>query len=394
MDQLKEFWRLVLEVWNTGVGGVDIGKALVAILILAVFFLLRGLFTRLVIGRLNAIAKRTTNRLDDKMVDSLEAPVRLVPIVIGVFFASEYLAFEDIYADIADNVVKTLIAVCIFWGAYRLTIPMSFLLRRLERVFTHELVEWLVKAIHVAVIVVGAATILQIWGIQVGPIIAGAGLFGVAVALGAQDLFKNLIAGILILGEKRFRTGDWIRVEGTVEGTVESIGFRSTVVRRFDKAPVLVPNARLADTAVINFSGMTHRRIYWTIGVEYRTTIEQLRRIRDEIERYVVDSSDFADPEDVSTFVRIDRFSDSSIDIMLYCFTRTTDWGEWLKIKEGLALRIKEIVEGAGTGFAFPSQSLYVEQIPSERPEIFVPPSTGGSNMAGREGSSQTEEKR
>jgi len=394
VDQLKEFWRLVLEVWNTGVGGVDIGKALVAILILAVFFLLRGLFTRLVIGRLNAIAKRTTNRLDDKMVDSLEAPVRLVPIVIGVFFASEYLAFEDIYADIADNVVKTLIAVCIFWGAYRLTIPMSFLLRRLERVFTHELVEWLVKAIHVAVIVVGAATILQIWGIQVGPIIAGAGLFGVAVALGAQDLFKNLIAGILILGEKRFRTGDWIRVEGTVEGTVESIGFRSTVVRRFDKAPVLVPNARLADTAVINFSGMTHRRIYWTIGVEYRTTIEQLRRIRDEIERYVVDSSDFADPEDVSTFVRIDRFSDSSIDIMLYCFTRTTDWGEWLKIKEGLALRIKEIVEGAGTGFAFPSQSLYVEQIPSERPEIFVPPSTGGSNMAGREGSSQTEEKR
>jgi len=339
---------------------VDIGKALIAILILAVFFLLRGLFTRLVIGRLNAIAKRTTNRLDDKMVASLEAPVRLVPVVIGVFVASEYLAFEDIYAEIADSVVKTLIAICIFWGAYRLTIPLSFLLRRMERVFTHELVEWIVKAI------------------QVGPIIAGAGLFGVAVALGAQDLFKNLIAGILILGEKRFRIGDWIRVEGTVEGTVESIGFRSTVVRRFDKAPVLVPNAKLADTAVINFSGMTHRRIYWTIGLEYRTTIEQLRRIRDEIEGYVTDSPEFADPEEVSTFVRIDRFSDSSIDIMLYCFTRTTDWGEWLKIKESLALRIKEIVEGAGTGFAFPSQSLYVEHIPSERPEIFVPPGTSG----------------
>jgi len=378
VEQVKEFWRLVVEVWNTGIGGVDIGKALIAILILAVFFLLRGLFTRLVIGRLNAIAKRTTNRLDDKMVASLEAPVRLVPVVIGVFVASEYLAFEDIYAEIADNVVKTLIAVCIFWGAYRLTIPLSFLLRRLERVFTHELVEWIVKAIHVAVMVVGVATILQVWGIQVGPIIAGAGLFGVAVALGAQDLFKNLIAGILILGEKRFRIGDWIRVEGTVEGTVESIGFRSTVVRRFDKAPVLVPNAKLADTAVINFSGMTHRRIYWTIGLEYRTTIEQLRRIRDEIEGYVTDSPEFADPEEVSTFVRIDRFSDSSIDIMLYCFTRTTDWGEWLKIKESLALRIKEIVEGAGTGFAFPSQSLYVEHIPSERPEIFVPPGTSG----------------
>lgn len=380
MEQVREFWGLVLEVWNQGVGGIDIGKIFAAILILAAFFLLRGLFTRLVIGRLNAIAKKTTNRLDDKMVTSLEAPVRLIPIVIGVFVASEFLALEDVYAQIADNVVKTLIATCIFWGAYRLTIPMSFLLRRLERVFTHELVEWIVKAIHVAVIVVGAATILQIWGIQVGPIIAGAGLFGVAVALGAQDLFKNLIAGILILGEKRFRIGDWIRVEGTVEGTVESIGFRSTIVRRFDKAPVLVPNARLADTAVINFSGMTHRRIYWTIGLEYRTTIDQLRHIRDEIERYVTDSPDFADPTEVSTFVRIDRFSDSSIDVMLYCFTRTTDWGEWLEIKENLAFRIKEIVEGAGTGFAFPSQSLYLEQIPSERPEVFVPPGARGEN--------------
>tara|TARA_B110000027_G_C16113041_1_gene298736 strand:+ start:23 stop:781 length:759 start_codon:yes stop_codon:yes gene_type:complete len=245
---------------------------------------------------------------------------------------------------------------------------------RLEKVFTPELVEWLIKAIRIAVMLIGAATILQIWGIQVAPIIAGAGLFGVAVALGAQDLFKNLIAGMLILGEKRFRKGDWIRVEGVVEGTVENIGFRSTIIRRFDKAPVMVPNTNLSDTAVTNFSGMTHRRIYWKIGVEYRTTVDQLRQIRDEMEHYIVESPEFASPKDVSTFVRIDRFSDSSIDIMLYCFTKTTNWGEWLEIKEQLAFHIKQIVEGAGSGFAFPSQSLYIEAIPSERPELFVPP--------------------
>jgi MscS family membrane protein len=179
---------------------------------------------------------------------------------------------------------------------------------------------------------------------------------------------------MLILGEKRFRKGDWIRVEGVVEGTVENIGFRSTIIRRFDKAPVMVPNTNLSDTAVTNFSGMTHRRIYWKIGVEYRTTVDQLRQIRDEMEHYIVESPEFASPKDVSTFVRIDRFSDSSIDIMLYCFTKTTNWGEWLEIKEQLAFHIKQIVEGAGSGFAFPSQSLYIEAIPSERPELFVPP--------------------
>jgi MscS family membrane protein len=237
------------------------------------------------------------------------------------------------------------------------------------------MMDWLVKAIKIVIAFVGVAAVLEIWGIQVGPILAGLGLFGVAVALGAQDLFKNLIAGILIIAERRFNKGDWVRVDSVVEGTVEQIGFRSTMVRRFDKAPVFVPNTKLADNAVTNFSAMTHRRIYWHIGVEYSTTIEQLRTIRDNIETYVLSSDQFAHPPEVSTFVRIDKFSDSSIDIMLYCFTRTTDWGTWLEIKEQLAYHIKDVIESAGTGFAFPSTSLYVESLPGDAPEVFVPPS-------------------
>jgi MscS family membrane protein len=119
---------------------------------------------------------------------------------------------------------------------------------------------------------------------------------------------------------------------------------------------------------------MTHRRIYWMIGVEYRTTVEQLREIRDGIERYIVGNEDFAQPDEVSTFVRIDSFNDSSIDIMLYCFTKTTNWGEWLEIKEKLAYHIMDVVQKAGSSFAFPSQSLYVESLPDDRPEAFVPP--------------------
>jgi MscS family membrane protein len=142
-----------------------------------------------------------------------------------------------------------------------------------------------------------------------------------------------------------------------------------------------VPNAKLSDNAVTNFSAMTHRRIYWVVGVEYRTTVEQLREIRDGIEQYVLNSEDFAKPPEVATFVRIDKFSDSSIDIMLYCFTKTTVWGEWLAIKEELAYKIKQIVTEAGTSFAFPSRSIYVETLPTEQPEIFEPPSTAGPSV-------------
>ena len=374
MDDLIEFWALVVDVWKNDVAGTDMGRILAATAIFIGFLLVRKLFTQFILLWIKSVVKKTSTLLDDAAVSILEEPIRFIPVVLGVFFATQHLQLVGIYAEIADNAVRSLIAFTIFWGFVRVLRPISHLMTRLEKVFTPELVEWLIKAIRIAVMLIGAATILQIWGIQVAPIIAGAGLFGVAVALGAQDLFKNLIAGMLILGEKRFRKGDWIRVEGVVEGTVENIGFRSTIIRRFDKAPVMVPNTNLSDTAVTNFSGMTHRRIYWKIGVEYRTTVDQLRQIRDEMEHYIVESPEFASPKDVSTFVRIDRFSDSSIDIMLYCFTKTTNWGEWLEIKEQLAFHIKQIVEGAGSGFAFPSQSLYIEAIPSERPELFVPP--------------------
>ena len=118
-------------------------------------------------------------------------------------------------------------------------------------------------------------------------------MFGVAVALGAQDLFKNLISGILVLVEKRFKVGDWIIVENIIEGIVERIGFRSTVVRKFDKSIAIIPNFQFAENAVINISETTNWIISWVITLQYNTTVEQLKKIRDEIEKYITTHKDF-----------------------------------------------------------------------------------------------------
>jgi MscS family membrane protein len=384
MESLQRYWAVVVEVWSTGVLGVSLGRILVGVGIVLLCVLVRRLFIRVVSSRLRAWAKRSKTEIDDLAIVALEQPIGLIPVVFGLFLAAEFMQVSGTLALLVENVIKSLIIVIIFWGFYRLVDPLSFLLRNLERLFSPELVGWLLKAIKVSFIFVGGAAILETWGIQVAPLLAGLGIFGVAVALGAQDLFKNLIAGLLIIAERRFSAGEWIKVAGVVEGTVEKINFRSTRIRRFDQAPVHVPNSQLSDGAVTNFSRMTHRRIYWMIGVEYRTTVPQLRRIRDEIEDYVLTSSAFADPSEASTFVRIDSFSESSIDILLYCFTITTNWGEWLEIKESLAYRIKEIVEGAGSGFAFPSRALYVESLPGGGPEPFVPPEDPGTASASR----------
>lgn len=359
--------------------GVGIREILIAVGIFLVFLVVRRLFAKFFIGTLKRLARKTETQFDDQVIESVEAPMALIPIVLGIFFAAEYLMginpeLADPWEMLIARIIQSLITIIVFWSLFNVVEPLSHAMEKLERLLTRAMVEWLEKALKTIFIALGMGAVLEIWGIPVGPLVASLGLFGVAVALGAQDLFKNLIGGLSVLVEQRFHVGDWILVSGVVEGTVEHIGFRSTVVRRFDKAPVFVPNDILSNSAATNFSEMTHRRIYWKIGIEYRASVDQLRSIRQGIEDYVLENDAYADPKDVATFVRIDSFNDSSIDLMLYCFTLTTNWGEWLQIKEELAYRIKEIVEGAGSDFAFPSQSIYVESLPGDGPEVYIPP--------------------
>jgi MscS family membrane protein len=382
-ESLLKFWDIVKDVWTSGYLGLDLNALIPALGILLVALGLRGIFTRIIINRLVRFTGKTKNKLDDHIVEALEGPIRFVPVVIGVYFAIEIsgLAEKDGIDLFAEDVVRSLVVVNLFWGLYCLVNPLTFLMGRLEEVFSAEMVSFLLKVLKGIIISIGAATVLELWGIKVGPIIAGFGLVGVAVALGAQDLFKNLISGFLILAEKRFHVGDWVLVTGVVEGTVEKIGFRSTMIRRFDKAATIVPNAVFADKAVTNFSEMTHRRIYWKIGVEYSTSVAQLQEITGQIKQYLLGNSDFAQPDEATLFVVTDSFNSSSIDIMIYCFTRTTNWGEWLDIKQDFAHAIKQIVEGAGTGFAFPSMSIY-QGTEADQPEAYIPPSEASKKAA------------
>ena len=154
---------------------------------------------------------------------------------------------------------------------------------------------------------------------------------------------------------------------------MEQIGFRSTLIRRFDSTPVMVPNYKFAEQSVTNHTRSHHRRIRWLIGLEYRTSIDQLKRIRDAINLLIEKDKNFAKNVNTSYFVRVDSFSDSSIDMLVQAFTETNDWGEYLKIKEELAVKIIEIVEANDAAFAFPSQSIYLETFPNDKPEIFNP---------------------
>ena len=360
MEIFNNFKELFLSVWSKGIFGVDVFQILIGIGIFLVFLIFRGIISKVIIKRLESVAKKTSNKLDDTFVKSMEGPARFLPIVIGFFIASYYMSFSEDSRAIVDTINRTLITILIFWIMHQIIEPISYILSGLGKVLTRELIGWIIKSLKILIFILGLAAVLELWGIKIGPIIAGLGLFGVAVALGAQDLFKNLISGILVLVEKRFKIGDWILVEDIIEGIVEKIGFRSTVIRKFDKSIAIIPNFQFAENAVINISQTTNWIISWTINLQYESTVEQLKTIRNEIEDFIKKHEDYK--PDLGYAVRVDKFADSSIDMYIRCFTKTDDWDEWLAVKERLAISIKQIVEKNKASFAFPSQSIYVEK--------------------------------
>ena len=362
MEVLENFKDLFFDVWDKGVAGVNISEIVIALLIFLFFLFLRGIFSKFVIKRLENYVSKTTNNFDNSLVLSMEGPAKFFPIVLGFFVSTSYLTVEYQAAEFLETINRSLITILIFWTFHQIIGPLSVVIKSVGDLISRDLVNWIIKAIKVLIFILGVAAVLELWGIKIGPIIAGLGLFGVAVALGAQDLFKNLISGILVLVERRFQVGDWIFVEDVIEGTVESIGFRSTVVRRFDKSLATIPNFQFAEKAVINNSQITNRRISWVIGLEYRTSSKQLTDIKKDIEEYIKKSEHFTTAKDTILSVKIDQFAASSIDIKLICFTKTKHYLEWMKVKDILAVEIKNIVEKHKASFAFPSTSIYVEK--------------------------------
>ena len=349
-------------VFLNGVFGISLIELFIVFSSFLFALFIKGLFAKFIINKIKKIILKTTNSIDDKIFDSLIPPIKFLPIVIVFLAITLYFDIDSTLGFYLKKINTTLSTIFIFWLVHQAIIPLSNLFHKLDQILSKALVFWIVRSIKYLIIFLGTVAVLEVWGIKIGPVIAGLGLFGVAVALGAQDLFKNLISGIMILLEKRFHIGDVINVPGHTEGTVEHIGFRSTLIRKFDSTPITIPNYIFAEAPILNYSNRSNRRINWTIGLQYNSKIKQISNFTNNINNYIKENENFLVNENFKSFVRLDKFNDSSIDILIYCFTSTNDWEKFLEIKEKLAMKISQEVEEQGLSFAFPSQSIYIEK--------------------------------
>ena len=357
MDGFIEIFR---NVWEEGFLGIGITEIIVSMLIFISGAIFRAFFVGRVLQWMGKLTAHTDSEIDDILLESLKKPLGYIPMTVALYFIAVYLPLSGMADTFATNLIKAMIAFTIF-SALANSIAPIFQAFTSSAVLTKSMTMWLERAARIIIWIIGLGIILDIFGIQIGPLVAGLGLFSVAVALGAQDLFKNLISGLLIIGENRFQPGDRIEVPGKLHGIVEDIGFRSTLIRMFDTAPMLVPNKDLSDVSVINHGNMTYRRISWKINLTYSTTQEQLAKICKEITTYVTSSEQFIQNPGQESFARTEELAASSIDIRVLCYANPVGFTDFSKIKQNLVFEIIKIVRGNGSEFAYPSQSIYIE---------------------------------
>lgn len=356
---IVEFWQSYLKEYTIALG------------IVVGFFIFSRLFARYLVAFMLYLTHKTKTNFDTKFVEAFKKPITLLIVLLGIYLAVLYVSPYTIDAPqhgIISSIFSTLFVILIFSGFYNLVDSSSDLLLRFGRKYKldHIVLSFFSKVLRFVIIALSLPIIANFWGIDINGFVAGLGIGGLAFALAAQDALSNIFGGLIIITEKPFTIGDWI-LTPDVEGTVEDITFRSTRVRTFAQALVIVPNSSLAKKPITNWTRMGRRQISFHLRVNYSTPRNKLETCVRRIRQLLTDHPGIH-PQ--TLFVNFDRFSDSSLDIFVYCFTRTTDWGEWLQVKEDILFKILGILEEEGVSVAFPSQSIYFENpFPGKLPQ-------------------------
>jgi MscS family membrane protein len=330
----------------------------IAIIALVVFY--RYKISHIALGLSLKFLSRYFPHLRVKIVKLVNAPLNLFLLVAGIQFVITLLTLPDGVQGSAEQIVRTIFIFILFWLIYRFVDIFNSSIVNFTSTFGPDLSQTLsllfIRTLKILIIAFGASTIVHDWGYNVAAFVASLGLGGLAFALAAKDTLANFFGSLMIFADRPFEIGDWVESKD-VEGTVEHIGLRSTQVRTFAQAVVSVPNAIMANTAVTNWSRMGKRRIKTTVGLTYGTTSEQIEAIRSNILNFLQNSEDIH-PQTV--FVYFNNFGDSSLELFLYFFTKTTNWEEYLEARQRINIKIMEIVKAHGSDFAFPTQTLHI----------------------------------
>ena len=310
-----------------------------------------------VFGSLAKKVLTTQNKWDDGLLLSISRPLSLIIWVTSFAFVGENfpnvttLLLEDISSS------RSAIIICaLTWFLFRFihTIETSYISSDKDIDLTT--VHAISKLARISVVITTILMMLQTLGFSVSGVLAFGGVGGIAIGFAAQDMLSNFFGGLFLYLDRPFVVGDWVRSpDRQMEGTIEKIGWRVTVIRTFDKRPLYIPNAIFSKIAVENPSRMQNRRIKETIGIRYDDAAK-MEVITTQVEKMLKDHPEI--DTNKTLMVNFNSFAPSSLDFFIYTFTKTTNWEKFHIIKQDILLKVMKIIADNGAEIAFPTSTV------------------------------------
>lgn len=328
--------------------------------ILLAAILLRRFITSIIFSQLKRLAAKTETTLDDKLFPALESPVATLVMVLGIFAALTVLKLTPAVDRLINYGTTVAVLIVVFWGVLRAGGAILDHLEELghgRQLAIAHFMPLIKRTLAVFVIIFGALMVMKSLGVDVGAVLTGLGIGGLAFAFAAQDTIANLFGSFVVVMDQPFKVGEVVKI-GAQTGTVEDIGLRSTRIRLIDRSLVVIPNKMVAAEPVVNLSRFTSRRVEQTLGLTYDTTPEQLEAIVGDLRGLLR-----AEPEvdQASVVVAFANFSASSLDLLVVYSTVSADPLASIRLKEKLNLAFMRAIAARGLAFAFPTQTVQLD---------------------------------
>ncbi|USH02526.1 mechanosensitive ion channel family protein [Grimontia kaedaensis] len=312
---------------------------------------------RLVFSKLLEISKKTRTQWDEIVLKAVSTPVSVFIWLWPTTFAMGSLI--DVGAKVGTDWLiisrRVLLIVLMLWVMLRLVNAIEAHLSQSDK-HDQTTVSAIGHVIRLLLAFIGVLTLLQEFGISLTGLLTFGGVGGLIVGLAAKDLLSNFFGGLMIYFDRPFSVGDWINSpDRNIEGTVERIGMRMTMIRTFESRPLYVPNSVFSNIVVQNPSRMRNRRINETIGIRYKDA-DKMGVIVADVKKMLETHPDIE--QNATLMVNFDAFAGSSLNFFIYTFTKTINWARYHEVKQDVMLKIVEIVHAHGADFAFPTRTI------------------------------------
>lgn len=343
---------------------VLLARVLLVVLAIGVIWLLRHLVAWVIAQPLKRLLARAGRAdLDSTIRSIVLSATGYLLLALGIDAGARILEVSPAVMTLIVHVTRMLVIVAIAHVMLRLVnllvVSRGSLYMVTGLALDEALLPFLRTGVQLMIIALALVIIIQEWGYDVTGLVAGLGLGGLAISLAAQQTLSNLFGFASVVSDRPFVVGEYIHTD-FVEGIVERVGLRSTHIRQLNQAVVSVPNSLLASTPILNWSRLAKRQVNLTLGVTYSTSPDQMELLLDRL-RAKLKARETIDPN--SVVVYFTNFGASSLDILVRCYVGLTDWGAFTAEQERIMLDIMRVVEQAGLEIAFPSRTLYIQNI-------------------------------